>query len=151
MPYDDAEKTFARDETKINEYLLKSGFYILITNKANLSKEEILSFYRNRDAVEKIFDTTKNELNTNRLRSHSKTAAEERLFVKFIATILYQQITKVMRENDMFKKYSLTELLKELSKIKRIVAPDIEPFTSECSKTQKDILAKFKIKNLTQL
>jgi len=30
-----------------------------------------------------------------------------------------------------------------------IVAPDIEPFTSECSKTQKDILAKFKIKNLT--
>ena len=147
--YDGVNKTFVRNETNINEYLLKSGFFILITNKPNLLKEEILSFYRDKDMVEKIFDTTKNELNTNRLRSHSKTTSEGRLFVKFIATILYQQITKVMRELDMFKKYSVTELLKELSKIKRIAAPDIEPFTSECSKTQKDIMEKFKIKKLT--
>ena len=151
LQYDDVDNTFAGNETKINEYLLKSGFYILITNKAHLLREEILSFYRDRDVIEKIFGTIKNELNTNRLRSHSKTGVEGRLFVKFIETILYQQITKVMRENDMFKKYSVTELLKELLKIKRIAAPDIEPFTSECSKTQKDILAKFKIKNLTQL
>jgi len=149
LQYNDVDNTFVRNETKINEYLLKSGFYILITNKTNLLREEILSFYRDKDVIEKIFDTTKNELNTNRLRSHSKATAEGRLFVKFIAIILYQQITKVMRENDMFKKYSVTELLKELSKIKRIAAPDIEPFTSECSKTQKEILAKFKIKNLT--
>ena len=105
LQYDGVDNTFAIDETKINEYLLKSGFYILITSKANLLKEEILSFYRDKDVVEKIFDTTKNELNTDRLRSHSKTAAEGRLFVKFIATILYQQITKVLREKDMFKKY----------------------------------------------
>jgi transposase len=92
------------------------------------------------------FYTTKNELDTNRLRAHSKTAAEGRLFVKFIATIIYQQITKVMRENDMFKKYSVIELLKELSKVKRISVPDVEPFTSEWSKTQKEIVAKFNIK-----
>jgi len=147
--FDATEKKAVRNETKINEYLLKSGFYILITNRANLQKEEVLSFYRDKDGVEKIFDTTKNELDTNRLRSHSKTAAEGRLFVKFIATVICQQITKVMRENDMFKKFSVIELLKELSKIKRIAVPEIEPFTSECSKTQKDILSKFNIKNLT--
>jgi len=147
--FDAVTKTAVRNETKINEYLLKSGFYILITNKTNLRKEDILSFYRDKDVVEKIFDTTKNELDTNRLRSHSKTAAEGRLFVKFIATIIYQKITKVMRENGMFKKFSVIELLKELSKIKRIAVPDIEPFSSECSKTQKDILSKFNIKNLT--
>jgi transposase len=147
--FDTAKKTVLRNETKINEYLLKSGFYILITNREDLRKEDVLSFYRDKDGVEKIFDTTKNEPDTNRLRSHSKTAAEGRLFVKFIATIIYQQITKVMREKDMFKKCSVIELLKELSKIKRIAVPEIEPFTSECSKTQKDILAKFNIKNLT--
>jgi hypothetical protein len=56
-----------------------------------------------------------------------------------------------MRDNDMFRKYSVIELLKELSKIKRITVPDpeIEPFTSECSKNQKDILEKFKINKLT--
>jgi len=143
--YDKSKKTVIRNEVKINEYLSKLGFFILITNKENLSKEEILSFYRDKDKVEKIFDTTKNELNTNRLHSHSKTTTDGRLFVKFIATILYQQITKVMRENDMFKKYSVTELLKELAKIKMIAVPDVEPFTSECSKKQRDILEKFSI------
>jgi transposase len=144
--YDSTKKKVVRNEAKINEYLLKLGFYILITNKTDLLKEEALSFYRNKDVVEKIFDVTKNELDTNRLRSHSKTAAEGRLFVKFIATIIYQQMIKVMRENDMFKKYSVIELLKELSKVKRISVPDIEPFTSEWSKTQMDILSNFKIK-----
>ena len=50
-----------------------------------------------------------------------------------------------MRENDMFKKYSLTELLKELAKIKMISVPDIEPFTTECAKTQNDIFNVFNI------
>jgi transposase len=136
-----------RNEIKINEYLSKLGFFIIITNnKENLPKEEILSFYRDKDKVEKIFDTTKNELNTKRLHSHSKKTTEGRLFVKFIAIILYQQITKIMRENDLLKKYSVTELLKELSKIKMISVPEVEPFTTECSKTQTDILAKFNMK-----
>jgi len=143
--YDKSKKMVSRNELKINEYLSKLGFFILISSKENLSKEAVLSFYRDKDKVEKIFDTSKNELNSNRLYSHSKTATEGRLFVKFIATILYQQITKVMRENDMFKKYSVTELLKELSKIKMIAVPDVEPFSSECSKTQADIFDKFNI------
>jgi transposase len=144
--YDSAVNKVIRNEEKIKEYLLKSGYYIFLTNKNNVLKEEVLSFYRDKDVVEKIFDTQKNELDTNRLRSHSKTAAEGRLFVKFIATIIYQQITQVMRENDMFKKYSVIELLKELSKVKRISVPDMDSFTSEWTKTQKDILLKFKFK-----
>jgi transposase len=147
--YDATEKKIVRNETKINEYLLKSGYYILITNKANVLKEDVLSYYRNKDVIEKIFDATKNELDTNRLRSHSKTTAEGRLFFFFFATIIYQQITKVMKENDMFKKYSVIELLKELSKVKRISVPDNEPFISEWTKSQKDILSKFNLKNPT--
>ena len=144
--YDTSKKTVVRNEAKINEYLSKLGFFIILSGKADLPKEEFLSAYRNKDKVEKIFDNTKNELNTNRLHSHSKTTTEGRLFVKFIATILYQQITKVMKENDMFKKYSVTELLKELSKIKMISLPELDDFTSECAKRQNDIFEKFKIK-----
>jgi transposase len=143
--YDKTKKTVARNEDKINEYLSKLGFFIIISSKPNLSQEDLLSFYRNKDKVEKIFDNTKNELNTNRLHSHSKTTTEGRLFVKFIATILYQQITKVMKEKDMFKKYSVTELLKELSKIKMISIPELDHFATECAKKQKDIFAKFNI------
>jgi transposase len=110
-----------------------------------MPKEEVLSFYRDKDKIEKIFDSSKNELNTDRLRSHSKTTTDGRLFVKFIATVLYQQITKVMKENDMFKKYSVTELLKELSKMKMISLPEVGKFTTECSKKQREILEKFKV------
>jgi transposase len=143
--YDKSQKTVIRNEEKINEYLSKLGFFILISMKENLSKEDVLSFYRDKDKIEKIFDNAKNELNTNRLHSHSKTTTEGRIFVKFIATILYQQITKIMKENDMFKKYSVTELLKELSKIKMISVPEVDHFITECSKTQKEIFAKFNV------
>jgi transposase len=143
--YDATQKTAVRNEAKINEYLSKLGFFIIMSRKRNLEKEEVFSFYRNKDKVEKIFDNAKNELNTNRLHSHSKTTTEGRLFVKFIATILYQQITKIMREKDMFKKYSVTELLKELSKMKMMSLPELDNFTTECSKKQKDIFAKFNI------
>jgi transposase len=102
-------------------------------------------FYRDKDKIEKIFDSSKNELNTNRLHSHSKTTTEGRLFVKFIATILYQQITKVMKNKEMFKKYSVTELLKELSKMKMISLPQVDSFATECSKKQREIFENFKI------
>jgi transposase len=143
--YDASTKTVVRNEAKINEYLSKSGYFIIISGKNDLSKEDVLSFYRNKDKVEKIFDSSKNELNTNRLHSHSKTTTEGRLFVKFIATIIYQQITKVMQEKDMFKKYSVTELLKELSKIKMISLPELDDFYTECAKKQNDIFAKFNV------
>ena len=143
--YDKTQKTIERNETKINEYLSRLGFFLIISNKQDFSKEDVLSFYRDKDKVEKIFDNTKNELNTNRLHSHSKATTDGRLFVKFISTILYQHMTKVMKENELFKKYSITELLKELSKIKMISLPEIDNFASECSKKQKEIFDKFKI------
>ena len=143
--YDNTRKAILRNEAKINEYLSKLGFFIIISNNQDLTKEDVLSFYRDKDKVEKIFDNTKNELNANRLHSHSKTTTDGRLFVKFISTILYQHMTKVMKENDLFKKYSITELLKELSKIKMISLPEIDNFASECSKKQKEIFDKFKI------
>ena len=143
--YDTSKKVVIRNETKINEYLSKLGFFIIISAKENLPKEDVLSFYRDKDKIEKIFDSSKNELNTNRLHSHLKTTTEGRLFVKFIATILYQQMTKVMKDNDMFKKYSVSELLKELSKMKMISLPEVGNFTTECSKKQREILEKFKV------
>ena len=48
-PY--ALETIVRNEAKINEYLLKSGFYILITNKANflplirINQNNYISYY----------------------------------------------------------------------------------------------------------
>ena len=54
----------------------------------------------------------------DRLRSHSQYNMDGRLFIKFIALIIYMQITKIMRDKKLFEKYSISELVRELAKLK---------------------------------
>ena len=138
-------KKIVKDEKKINDHLVKFGYFIIITNGQNLDKFTILDYYRDKDKVEKIFDAVKNEMDGNRLRSHSAYNTDGRLFIKFIALIIYMHITKVMRENKLFGKYSIRELLKELSKMKISYLQNVEPLKSEISKKNKAIFKAFNI------
>ncbi|MDF1549453.1 MAG: hypothetical protein P1P88_16630, partial [Bacteroidales bacterium] len=76
---------------------------------------------------------------------HSQYNAEGKLFVKYIALIIYMQITKVMREKKMFGKFSINELLKELKKIKITYLENYKPIIGEVSKKQKLIFDAFGI------
>ena len=48
-------------------------------------------YYRQWDGVEKIFDVVKNEMDGGRLRAHSQYNIDGRLFIKFIALIIYME------------------------------------------------------------
>jgi hypothetical protein len=50
------------------------------------------------------------------------------------------QITRVMRDNNLFEKYSIRELLRELAKCKITYPENFDPIKSEISKKQKVIL-----------
>jgi transposase len=50
-----------------------------------------LDYCCDKDKVEKIFDAVKNEMNGNKLRVHSAYNTDGRLFIKFIALIIYIQ------------------------------------------------------------
>ena len=93
--------------------------------------------------MEKKFDGIKNHTDGNRLLVHSGYTLEGKLFVRYIAMILYMYITKVMREKKLFEKYSIREMIKELAKIKIIKHENMAPFISEISKKQKDIFKNF--------
>jgi len=86
----------------------------------------------------------KNELDGRRLRAHSQYNSDGRIFIKFIALILHSQISSIMKINKLFDRYSLKELMAELSKIRCSVFGD-EEIVSEISKTQRKILAAFQI------
>lgn len=128
----------------IQKYLIKSGYFILLSNSDKLNKRSTLEYYRNRDVVEKLFDVEKSELDGRRLRAHSQYNSDGRIFIKFIALILHNQISSIMKENKLFDRYSLKELMAELSKIRYSVFGD-EDIVSEISKTQRKILASFQI------
>ncbi len=129
----------------IKAVVSKMGHFVLLTNAVDMKKTEILKCYRKRDRVEKVFDIAKNEMDGDRLRSHSQYSADGRLFLKFIALIIYMEITKVMRDNKLFKNYSIKQLLAELKKLKIINIEKNDLFLSELSKKQKNIFKAFGI------
>jgi len=132
-----------RNKTKIDEHTATMGYMVIATNAQQMDRHVILRHYRDKDKVEKIFDGVKNHTDGNRMRVHSGYNLEGKLFVRYIAMILYRYITKVMREKKLFERYSIREMIKELAKIKIIKHENMEPFISEISKKQKDIFKNF--------
>ena len=104
------------------------GIFVLITN-ADISGEEALRLYREKDGVEKCFDSLKNNHSLKRLRVHSQEALEGLLFIEFLSLILYSAISKVMRESGLHTTLTITEVLFELRKIKNDDQRNIENTT----------------------
>lgn len=137
-------KKLERNSRKIKAKIAKLGYFIIATNRNDFNKEDILYNYRSKDQVEKIFNVLKNELNENRLRVHSQYNVDAKLFIDFLALIIQSEIIRVMRKKNLFKIYSVKEMLFELRKIKR-TQMDEQTIISEISKKQKLILEAFEI------
>jgi transposase len=136
-------KQVQRNQDAINEYLAYLGYFVFATNKKNLDKTSALDMYRNKDVIEKMYDITKNEMDGNRLRVHSRVNTEGRLFIKFITLIIYLKLSRIMKDYDLFKKFSLREVLLELRKIKITHIDNHEPIISEISKKQRELIQIF--------
>ena len=130
---------FERDEEEVKEVLKHKGYLIILSN-SQIEYKEVISLYRNKDAVEKSFDNLKNELDIKRLRVHSKETMDGRLFIGFIALILYSWISKIMKENNLFNSYTVEEVMRELKKIKLIELNNDRKIITELSKRQKKIV-----------
>ena len=133
-----------RNEKNIKTRLEKMGIMILLSN-TEMDKSNLLDLYRRRDNIEKLFDILKNDLRGNRVRVHTKDSMDGLFFVKFISLILYSQLTNVMREKGLTKKYSVIELLKELKKLKKVEMLNGSSYSTEISKKQRNILEAFAV------
>jgi len=137
-----------KDMKQIKKELNKSGCFILTTNDKELDKLDVLKYYRNKDLVEKVFDSVKNEMDTKRLRTHKQESTDGKLFIKFISAILYSIIGKKMEEKDLYKILSIKELIYEMQKIKITILDDKTKNYSVLTKRQKKILEAFEIPNI---
>ena len=72
---------------------------------------EALRVYRDKDYVEKCFDDLKNQLDIKRLRIHTSSTLNGRLFVQFIDM---SALRKKMRDAGLTEKYTVRELLLEM-------------------------------------
>ena len=138
-----------RDSQGINDKLDRMGTTILVSNK-QVEPKAALSLYRRKDRVEKFFDGMKNDMDRKRLRIHSRKTFEGRLFLDFLALVVYSKISKIMMDEDIVKNYTVAELMYEFKKIKLIGLGEKKTIITEVSKEQRELFEKFKINPLAQ-
>jgi transposase len=132
-----------QNEELIAKRIIKFGTFILITNHPDLSEIEILRMYRRRDAVEKIFDDMKNDLDRKRLRVNRENRVRGSLFITFLSLILLSHIENKIHESVRLKKITKQEIFYELKKIKAMQFNDDFHQINEISRKCKDIFKEF--------
>ncbi len=118
---------------------------VLITNDNTLTKERALSLYRRRNSVEMVFNALKNRLDGGRLRTHSTETASGKLFLLFIALILYSALDKLMRDKKVYSKYTINELLEMLKGIRIVELQSGLAYRTEVPKKAKEVFKLFGI------
>lgn len=141
----DDHVTISRDGLALTQRLRPMGITILLTNSPTVDGIRALQWYRQKDVVEKSFDTLKHELDGQRLRGHSTEVITGRLFLKFLSLILHAELTKAMRAQHMFTTYSLREVLGELKKIRVVEMANGKRVLTEISKRQRQIFELLEI------
>jgi len=106
--------------------------------------DEVLSLYRERDEIEKMFDDLKNELEVMPLRVQKIETLHGLLFIFFISLILRAILLRRARDVGLLDKKSIEEILMEMAKIRAVKVGGKWRLT-EISKKQRTILEKMKI------
>ena len=70
------------------------GRYLLVTNDFSLSYPQMLSLYRNKDAVEKRFEVCKQDLQVRPLFVHSDERLQAMLLMNLIALLVYSLLER---------------------------------------------------------
>lgn len=97
-----------------------AGYFVLFTNDIK-DPLKALEIYRNKDVVENSFDDLKNQLDMKRLRIHSSTTMDSRLFLQFIALIYISQIRNQVRDNKKLANMTVREILEEMETLSKII------------------------------
>jgi transposase len=137
------QRKLYRNAQAITDHIAPLGATIFLTNQPDLDRTQILTLYRQKDFLEKTFDTLKHEIDGKRLRVHSAAALMGRIFLKFLSLVVYAGVTNTMRDQQMFTKYSVRELLYELKKLRIVELNNGKQVLTECSKRQREIFQAF--------
>ena len=92
------------------------GYFALITNE-KMDTFTALHLYRMKDVVEKAFGNIKERLNMRRLLVSSEKALDGKIFIEFVALILISCLHQKMKDADLYKTYTLHQLLDKLDVI----------------------------------
>jgi transposase len=133
---------YAINHEKVNEIISLAGMFCLLSNTADLTAQEALAIYGQRDMVEKAFQDLKNNIDNKRFLTQSDRTTEGKTFVAFLSLILWSDLA---RHGKGCNEKSIGRILKQLSTIKRVNYETGCSLLQALTKKQKDILTAFGI------
>jgi len=92
------------------------GYFAMISNEIK-DPVKALMLYRNKDLIEKAFENIKERLSFRRALVSSEKSLDGKLFVEFIALIILSEIKRRMQEVELFRKYTMQEMLDQIDLI----------------------------------
>ena len=122
----------------IDEAEKNYGYFTLISNGVK-DPLDAIDIYRSKDMIEKAFGNLKERLNMRRTSVSSEENLEGKLFVQFVALIYLSYIRKEMSNKDLFKTYTMQELLDELDIIECFEQPGRKLRLGEMTKKQMNL------------
>jgi transposase len=111
------------------------GYFALLSNEIK-DPIEALEIYRNKDLVEKAFGNLKERLSFDRPGVSSDLSLDGKLFVEFVALIYLSYIKKQMQNKNLFKQYTMQELLDEFDIIECFEQPERKLRVGEVTQRQ---------------
>lgn len=106
------------NDNAIQKHMAQSGYFVLLSNDIKDSVSAI-DIYRKKDMVEKAFDNLKDRLEMKRTTVHSEETLAGRFFLQFLALIFVSYIHKHMKDNNLYRNYTMQSLLDALDVIER--------------------------------
>ena len=128
---------------EIEELRKSKGFFLIFTTDMQSTPEDTLYHYRAKDAVEKLFDQIKCDMDGNRVRTHNEQTTDGKVFVTFIACVIRTYLLGKLRQYLTDNSTSLKKVFSQLSNIAIVSGAKGLRFTKALSKKQKDILKPF--------
>ncbi|MDI9469770.1 MAG: transposase [Bacillota bacterium] len=138
------ELDFELDYEKIDALKTKLGYFALFSTDLNISAEEALTLYRNKDVVEKAFDQLKNGLDYRRMRTHHVQSTEGKLFVAFVSLIVRCTMLQLIKADPEIKKTTLKQAVGQLERIQELHGRNKAQLLT-LTKKQKQILKALKV------
>jgi transposase len=130
-------------ETK--SFLAYNGWLVLVSNHVK-NQQDALTIYRKKDCVEKGFTKIKSTLGLRRFYVHNSKRVVNKVFIAFVALILYSHIENVIVNHPkIFKKKSVAHFIKQITKAKAFINSDNKLYIKEITHLQRDIFDCFGI------
>lgn len=140
--------SFEKNKKAIEQVISSLGYFAILTSK-QLDSKEVLSIYRSRDSIEKLFRALKSSFEFDHPGVHYKSSLESKVFITFLAMILRNEISITLRKlniNDR-KQFTFPYIINELNAIE--AAKHIDNTYSRryaLTAKQKKILSLYKLK-----